>query len=51
MRSGSLLTGLLALPAMQPKVQPPERTIRSPTELFQTPTHCKERWELACGIF
>ncbi|XP_003987613.1 meiotic recombination protein REC8 homolog isoform X2 [Felis catus] len=22
-----------------PKVQPPERTIRSPTELFQTPTH------------
>lgn len=22
-------------------VQPPERTIRSPTELFQTPTYCK----------
>lgn len=26
---------------MQPMVQPPERTIRSPTELFQTPTYRK----------
>lgn len=47
-RSGSLLSWLCPTSPLQPKVQPLERTIRSPTELFQTPTHCKEWWELAC---
>ncbi|KAB1277098.1 Meiotic recombination protein REC8-like protein [Camelus dromedarius] len=29
-----------------PKVQPPERMITSPAELFRTPTHREEWWEL-----
>lgn len=32
----------LAFSTLQPMVQPPERTITSPGELFRTPTHCKK---------
>ncbi|XP_066884811.1 meiotic recombination protein REC8 homolog isoform X3 [Kogia breviceps] len=32
-----------------PMVQPPERMIMSPGELFRTPTHCEEWWDWCVG--